>query len=475
MTTAHTAAAAFPLGHRYVPVRASERAALGLAPLCLRLFLVAQFLSLTRLFFIQHLGSGAGAVASQAGLLSVALLPPVVLAYGLKDGDPFGRLVFGARLWLLALGAVVILCFLHGWVEKEYAIAPVLHDLAPYVVVMSFVVLGSMPRVWSDTDGFLVALLAAALLVNAIGMTEMTRVVSAEHADDRAGVATVAYRTQGALAFWPLLFLTARLRRPRTAALLFTAVFFVLAQQVLFQKRAPSVRVLLFVAIFVFVLPRLWPRTAGHPVTGPEHKVRRLFAGVALVAAFVCVTAAPWLFEGQLAGLLRRISGEAYRGGAAGMLTWENERFHEASMFFSTLEPQEYVFGRGFGGYFDPPEAGWGVWLEDMHVIGRRQLHVGALMPFFKGGLLLVLAYYPGLLLALVRGRRLLSEPLAAAAFFVLAIQTVFLIQEGFFTLSVAFDLAMVGLCMGHLLAVRAHDPEARFARARPVVARRPA
>ena len=64
--------------------------------------------------------------------------------------------------------------------------------------------------------------------------------------------------------------------------------------------------------------------------------------------------AAPWLFRGQAAGLVARISGERYSGGASGMLTWENERFSEVAMFFRTLEPQEYVFGRGFGGYFVP-------------------------------------------------------------------------------------------------------------------------
>ena len=65
-------------------------------------------------------------------------------------------------------------------------------------------------------------------------------------------------------------------------------------------------------------------------------------------------------------------------------------------MFFRTLEPQELVFGRGFGGYFVPDAPGWGVWLDDVQEFGRRQLHVGALMPFFKGGLALSLAYYAG-------------------------------------------------------------------------------
>ena len=135
------------------------------------------------------------------------------------------------------------------------------------------------------------------------------------------------------------------------------------------------------------------------------------------------------------------------------MLTWENERFFEAGMFFHTLEPQELVFGRGFGGYFVPYAPGWGVWLDDVQEFGRRQLHVGGLMPFFKGGFALSLAYYAGLALALFRGARYLAEPMAAAAFFVVLLSAIFLLQEGFFIMSLSFDLVMVGLCMGHLLS----------------------
>jgi hypothetical protein len=77
--------------------RASDRALAGFGALCLKGFLVAQFLSLTRLFFSNHLGDGVTSYASEAGLLSVALLAPAVLTYGLQSGSPFGTLVPAAR------------------------------------------------------------------------------------------------------------------------------------------------------------------------------------------------------------------------------------------------------------------------------------------------------------------------------------------------------------------------------------------
>lgn len=417
---------------------------------CLLAFLAAQFLSLARLFFVQHLGGAAAFAASQAGLLSVALLPVAVMAYGLREGSVFGRLAEPARAWVAAVTALALALFADGWLRRGYDVTAALHDLAPYLTIAACVVLGAMPDALADADRPLVCLFAAALAVNALGMTEMTAVVSEAQSDDRAGVAIVGYRTQGALAFWPLLFLTARLRGRAARVLVCAGVWFVLAQQVLFQKRSPTFRIALFLAVFFLVLP-LATRRRDPAV---ERTLRRTFAAVGAVAVVLALAAAPWLFQGQALGLWDRISGQRYSGGAAGMLTWENERFYEASMFFGTLEPADWAIGRGFGGYFVPDDREWGTWLDDAGTYGRRQLHVGGLMPFFKGGLALALTYYAGLALALARGRRRLAEPFAAAAFFVVLLHAVFLLQEGWFVMSMSFDLAMVGLCMGHLLAV---------------------
>jgi hypothetical protein len=429
--------------------RPADAAVSAVGRLCLLGFLAAQFLSLARLFFVQHLGGAAAAVASQAGLLSVGLLMPAIVGYGLTEGSLFGRLTEPARLWVGAVAALAVALFAYGWLHRGYELTAALHDLAPYLTIAGCVVLGSMPRVLADIDRPLLLLLALGLVVNALGMTEMTRVVTEVQADDRAGIAIVGYRTQGALAFWPLLFLTARTRGRAALLLVCAAVWFVVAQQVLFQKRSPTFRIALFLAVFFVALPIVLRRRDPRV----ERRVRRSFGAIGAVALALALTAAPWLFHGQALGLLDRISGQRYSGGAAGMLTWENERFYEARMFFSTLTPLDWAVGRGFGGYFVPDDPEWGVWLDDVGEYGRRQLHVGGLMPFFKGGLVLALTYYAGLALALLRGRRHLAVPFGAAAFFVVLLHAVFLLQEGWFVMSMSFDLAMVALCMGHLLS----------------------
>jgi hypothetical protein len=427
---------------------ASEQALFSLGKLSLLAFLAAQFLSLTRLFFSLHLGDGVTAIASVIGIASVGLLLPAVLIYGLRAEGPLGNLGHGGRLWAVLVVGLAFVLFLYGWLVKDYRVNAVAHDLCPYLVIVSAAALGSNPRALADLDRPLLALLLAALVVNALGMTRMTDVVTEDYAEDRAGISIIAYRTQGALAFWPLLFLTARQRSLRTAFVIYSTVFFVLAQQILFQKRGPTVRILLYLLVFL-VLPRLQGRSV--PREGRRGWVT--FAAAGALALVVALSVAPWLFEGQLTGLLNRLSGKRYSGGAAGMLTYENERFYEAGMFLRTVEPQDLVLGRGFGGYFIPDTPGWGVYMEDLNAIARRQLHVGGLMPFFKGGLALSLVYYSGLVLALARGRRFLREPLSAAAFFIVLFHALSLLQESWFIMSVSFDLVMVGLCIGHLLS----------------------
>jgi len=443
--------------------RPADRALAAVGALCFKAFLAAQFLSLTRLFFSEHLGEGITAIASQVGVLSVALLLPAVVAYGLGSGSMFGTLVPQARLWVTLVLGLSLVLFVYGLVQ-EFAVNTVVHDLAPYLVILVSVVLGSVRRAWADSDRTILLLFAAAIVVNAVGMTEMATVVSEGDPEVRAARDVLAYRTQWALAFWPLLLLTARLRRPATALFILAGSFFVLAQQVLFQKRSPTVRIALFMLVLLVILPRLRRDGGG----GGERRTAAMIVGVGTFTVVLALTLAPWLFRGQVAGLARRLSGEGYRGGPAAMLTWENERYFEAGMFLRTLRPQEVVFGRGFGGYFVPSTGGWGTFSDDVGEVVRRQVHVGALMPFFKGGLALTLVFYAGLVHALVRGRRFLREPLAAAAFFVILVHTVFFALEGWFIMSVSFDMVMVGLCMGHLLSrERGLGPARRLAWAR--------
>jgi hypothetical protein len=57
-----------------------------------------------------------------------------------------------------------------------------------------------------------------------------------------------------------------------------------------------------------------------------------------------------------------------------------------------------------------------------------------------------------------------LHDPSGAAAFFVVLIHVAFLLQEGWFVMSVSFDLVVVGLSMGYLLSLEPRAGPGRVA-----------
>ena len=76
-------------------------------------------------------------LASLAGLLSVGLLAPAVLAYGLRTGSLFGTLVPAARAWVVAVLGLSSFLFCYGWLVKGNVVTAAAHDLAPYVVLVA--------------------------------------------------------------------------------------------------------------------------------------------------------------------------------------------------------------------------------------------------------------------------------------------------------------------------------------------------
>ena len=261
----------------------------------------------------------------------------------------------------------------------------------------------------------------------------MTDVVTEDYAEDRAGIGIVAYRTQGALAFWPLLFLTARQRRTRTAFFIYSAVFFVLAQQILFQKRGPTVRILLFVLVFLVVLPRLrdprarpsghrgWATFATAGAAGPRRRAER--------RPLALRRAARRPPEPAERPALQRGSGGHADLGERALLRGRHVPADSAAAgarprprLRRLLHPGHAGLGRLHGGPARdrPPPAPRGG--ADAVLQGRPRARASPTTA--------------GLALALVRGRRFLREPLAAAAFFVVLLHAMFLLQESWFIMS---------------------------------------
>ena len=344
--------------------QASEQAVFALGKLCLLAFLAAQFLSLTRLFFSQHLGDGVTAVASVAGIASVALLLPAVLIYGLQAEGPLGNLVRrGAALGRPGRGARVrpVPLRLDGQglpgERRRARPVPLPRDRLRGRARIELPgprgpgpaaarappggARGECPGHDPDDrrrDG--------GLRRGPRGHRESSPI--ARRARSRSGLFSSSPRARGA-----------RARRSSSTRRCSSSS----PSRSCSRSGAPP-----FASCSSCSCS--WScsrasRDARSPRNG--HRGWVTFATAGALALVVALCVAPWLFEGQLAGLLNRLSGQRYSGGAAGHAdVGERALLRGRHVPADRCEPQELVLGRGFGGYFVPDTPGWGVYMEDL-------------------------------------------------------------------------------------------------------------
>ncbi len=397
-----------------------------LARFLLVLFFILIFLHLSRRLFISYFDRDP---SYYFGLAAMAVLALAVWAYT-SVLPPVGRVGFFHGKLLFFLLALVAL-FAYGYLARN-SVRFMLLDLAPYLIVLAFLILGRYDQVWRDLEIPAVLLFWAGLAVVAVGLSrpnvELSYggiiMASAVVAVERSSVATLGYDLAPLLGLAPLLFALAFLR-PRWGLLKLLGVAGMVAclgLQVYFQKRAPTARLLAYVAMATVIIPFL---------------SKRLRMGTALL--LIGGLAALYVLIGQeRIGLLR----QRYE-------MRDVSRFEEAQAMLAELSMREYVFGRGLGGYFTPP-PGWEAGTEPVGrrgEMGNASLHIGMLVPFLKGGVLFCLIYYAFFLPAVYRKRPGWHQNVYnSAAMLVLPVYWVFLGVEGAPTMANPLDAVLAGL-----------------------------
>ena len=431
----------------------------GLAVL---LFLIAQFVSMSRQFVMSVLGDNFNQVAAVVGYGSVALLPIAMLLYRnnvpREDGlDSEGR---GWATLILLMATIAL--FYGLW--RGYDLRESIQDYAPYLVIFAFTHLGAQTRFWRDLQKLLPHIVALAVLVNILGFDGY---ISAITIDDQQRVArqTLSYFTQATLDLWPLLLFLSFGRGMLPTITAAGAAAFALLQQILFQKRLGSVYVIFQIFVALIVIPHIGRKS--WPFWRPSHgkAVRVIFFKVGLLAVLTGVLFQPKIVFDQFQGLMDRFQGRGLHDQTSGSgllttATGENDRIEIARQLIADFQPLEYLTGRGMGGHFvndiklsesyqhlrEQTEA---LFLQDVGVFGRREIEIGILMPFLKGGFILFFCYLAGQYLALRRRGICMSNQTSTACWLLLLIENSFLLQGGGFIMSATFKLVVIGACLG--------------------------
>lgn len=435
--------------------------------LVLVLFIAAQFIGLARMFFISLLSPEFNEVAALCAYGSLFLLPILCLQYH-SASLPGENLSQSGSGWVTMLSILSCLSAILGLINGYY-VREVIQDFAPYVVLCAFVIIGSRAAFWDDLHWLMPSLLAAAIFVNALGFTGFGELIERD-IGERVARELLSYRTQSTLAMLGIAFLLIRRQRAWYKIITVVALYFYIGQQILFQKRLGTGEILLYLGGFFVIMP-LFARFRNQQDRVEDAKLFMILLMGAL-AAGICIAAFRGeIFFAQLESLFRRFVGlgvgqQKESVGLVAALVYENERLALAMQMFGDFNLKDWLIGRGMGGHFETnislstndvvrQQQYVSSYLMDVGVFGRREIEIGWLMPFMKGGFVLLGMVLWGVKSALTQISNLRSDPISLAAWTWLLVESVYLLQGGGFIMSSSYRLILFGACMGRCLTTR--------------------
>jgi hypothetical protein len=360
-------------------------------------------------------------------------------------------------LLLLTFFGYSILLTISGLLSGNQ-IATWLVDSVTFTAFSGFIFLGTSKAFWEDFQKFGFYFFIAAIAVN-LQATTMIKVNYWLQEDnllnfkggERITRSIVGYKTQFSQSFWPLFLLTLNPKNKLRMFFMFAAVLFLLLQQVLFQKRGPTLRILFFIGCFIYMA---WEnRNYGISTT-------KLWRGVGLFVIFAIVAVVGFrqylpadLLRKQYEALVNRFEGDVgnanikYTKGALGIFTSENERVREVGMMLQSMEVKELFIGKGFGGKY-----------RDREILKRERdaTHIGIFNFLLKGGLIYLFLFVVLVVLLWMKRKQYYADRDSLACFLVLVGMTIFLFAEGwFYYRGLVYDLMLYGVVMGRLIVVK--------------------
>ncbi len=307
-----------------------------------------------------------------------------------------------------------------------------------YLIVILCLFLGHYDAVWKDIYKPLIVLFWLFCIPVYFGTfiprLHLIAEGSAEYLLEKKGylgaTATLAYEMYPILDFFPIVFVLSAIRKKIDIwkILGLCTVIGYLGFHIFFQKRAPSVRALTYIVVILGTIQLVKPSI--------ESFLKPI--GFGAIAIFFLLSIV------SVDGLVDRLNKSDQ----------DDSRQNEVGIMLNQLEPHEWIFGKGFGGYFilgSDDIYGLGEYEIKEGVFGKVNLHIAFFYPILKGGLifLLLTLLFSFPLIYRWLDRTWLSNEYNFTAFNILIVIFLFQFIEGPFSSGVTFLGVLYGLCWG--------------------------
>ena len=422
--------------------------------LLLIIFLSCGFLALTSAFFSAKINLISDRHIFYITYIGFGCIPLMLLFYKPRL---FKDIPLNMGLLLLAFFGYSLFLSIAGLLNRN-PIDTWLVDSVTFVAFSGFIFLGTSKAFWVDFQkfGFYFFVGAIAINIQATSMINVNYWLEEKSLLDFKGTeritrSIVGYKTQFSQSFWPLFLLTLNPKNKARMIFMFGAVLFLVLQQVVFQKRGPTVRIFFFIACFVYLA-----RKNKYYGISTGKLVRVLGIFVILVAGLL-VSFRQFLpadlLRNQYTSLIDRFKGDTgnanikYTKGALGIFTSENERVREVGMMFQALDSQEFIIGKGFGGKY-----------RDREIMRRERdaTHIGIFNYLLKGGLIYLFLFALLIASLWIKRKHYYQDRDSLVCFLIFLGMTIFLFAEGwFYYRGQVYDLMLYGVVMGRLIVVK--------------------
>lgn len=331
------------------------------------------------------------------------------------------------KIWLIF---IVIYTIFMGFIGIKNSVSyhPFLTDTETMLLFLSGIIIGSNVRYWKYIDKAYLSIFVLGIFITLAGMTTLN-IFSREET-----TTSLIYRTQYLLAPITFFIMTWDIRKKISEKIIISFTFCLyFFEQLIFQKRAPSIRLIL--ALLLFLL--LFPATKLFNKQTPK---RIALSVITIIILIFFSMSYSMEIKNSYSGLVTRISQSRS----------DTYRFEQMEIVYENMNTFDKIFGRGLGGYIiDSRLTAWEISVDDTLVNGKTEIEIGNFWYFFKGGFVFLVIFLIGIISMIFSYKKALSSPLKLYSWSLLLIFFVFQMIEGFWGSEMHLFTLLTGLCVG--------------------------
>ena len=378
----------------------------------------------------------------------IFILIAAVLSYNYVKDRIYFRYGF-VSFWIISMIAATILLTIRG-IYNDYIYDTIISDLEVMFFFMGGIFIGMRRENWKFIINFYIILLVIGSIVNVIALAMLPGLARDQVYN------SLAYDVQYLI--WPAMFLIMLVFNdiPKKNRIILISVFILnIIEQLVFQKRFPTVKLVAITALMFFILPFRDMKKSKSAALITQAAVFGVIA-IGIVGLLLTYN----IEIGTSFGYL----GNRFTGTSGSVVTTsiEDNRFQMIGIVIDNIRGNEVLIGKGMGSWILDPGLWWNVdytsiYDKDFH--GVTGIEVGQVWPYWKGGILFFILINSIFVFLISKYRFYKADKFLLFCWTTVLFHFFSLFGEAWVGTH-QLNLLLYGLCMGQIMVIYKSDTE---------------